>query len=394
MTDISAAIGKRIRTFRNAQGISLEELSFKADLNAAHLGQIERGLRNPTIETLNRIATALDISFYELIGSVEEVPQKQPETNEIKRKIDAQLSSMTLDEQKDILRIIRIFRRRFDEENNIEWSRRLEYAGCNVIYGLPGYKVHSKLCLVTRKHHDEIQYLTQVGTGNYNEKTAELYTDLMVMTANPQIGENARQVFQALVMGEVVEQSEKLLVAPKCLQNRVLEMIDEEIAHARQNEKAYIGLKMNSLTDKKIIDKLIEASQAGVKIDMVVRGICCLAAGIPGYTENIEIRSIVGRYLEHSRIYIFGIEERRKIYIASADFMTRNTVKRVEVAIPIESEELKIRIEEMFITMLSDNKKARKMKPNGLYEKLPIDGTEVNAQELLFEQSYLQPHLQ
>ena len=167
-------------------------------------------------------------------------------------------------------------------------------------------------------------------------------------------------------------------------------MIDEEIAHARQNEKAYIGLKMNSLTDKKIIDKLIEASQAGVKIDMVVRGICCLAAGIPGYTENIEIRSIVGRYLEHSRIYIFGIEERRKIYIASADFMTRNTVKRVEVAIPIESEELKVRIEEMFITMLSDNKKARKMKPNGLYEKLPIDGTEVNAQELLFEQSYLQ----
>ncbi len=281
-------------------------------------------------------------------------------------------------------------RARFDEENNIEWSRRLEYAGCNVIYGLPGYKVHSKLCLVTRKHHDEIQYLTQVGTGNYNEKTAELYTDLMVMTANPQIGENARQVFQALVMGEVVEQSEKLLVAPKCLQNRVLEMIDEEIAHARQNEKAYIGFKMNSLTDKKIIDKLIEASQAGVKIDMVVRGICCLAAGIPGYTENIEIRSIVGRYLEHSRIYIFGIEERRKIYIASADFMTRNTVKRVEVAIPIESEELKVRIEEMFITMLSDNKKARKMKPNGLYEKLPIDGTEVNAQELLFEQSYLQ----
>ena len=263
-----------------------------------------------------------------------------------------------------------------------------------MIYGLPGYKVHSKLCLVTRKHHDEIQYLTQVGTGNYNEKTAELYTDLMVMTANPQIGENARQVFQALVMGEVVEQSEKLLVAPKCLQNRVLEMIDEEIAHARQNEKAYIGLKMNSLTDKKIIDKLIEASQAGVKIDMVVRGICCLAAGIPGYTENIEIRSIVGRYLEHSRIYIFGIEERRKIYIASADFMTRNTVKRVEVAIPIESEELKVRIEEMFITMLSDNKKARKMKSNGLYEKLPIDGTEVNAQELLFEQSYLQPHLQ
>ena len=279
-------------------------------------------------------------------------------------------------------------RARFDEENNIEWSRRLEYAGCNVIYGLPGYKVHSKLCLVTRKHGDEIQYLTQVGTGNYNEKTAELYTDLMVMTANTEIGENTRQVFQSLVMGEVAEQSKKLLVAPKCLQNRVLDMIDEEIAHARQNEKAYIGLKMNSLTDKKIIDKLIEASQAGVKIDMIIRGICCFSAGVPGYTENIEIRSIVGRYLEHSRIYIFGAEERRKIYIASADFMTRNTVKRVEVAMPIESEELKLRIEEMFITMLSDNKKTRIMKPDGFYEKLPIDGTEVNSQELLFEQAY------
>ena len=281
-------------------------------------------------------------------------------------------------------------RARFDEENNIEWSRRLEYAGCNVIYGLPGYKVHSKLCLVTRKHGDEIQYLTQVGTGNYNEKTAELYTDLMVMTANTEIGENTMQVFQSLVMGEVAEQSKKLLVAPKCLQNRVLDMIDEEIAHARQNEKAYIGLKMNSLTDKKIIDKLIEASQAGVKIDMIIRGICCFSAGVPGYTENIEIRSIVGRYLEHSRIYIFGAEERRKIYIASADFMTRNTVKRVEVAMPIESEELKLRIEEMFITMLSDNKKTRIMKPDGFYEKLPIDGTEVNSQELLFEQAYAQ----
>lgn len=212
---------------------------------------------------------------------------------------------------------------------------------------------------------------------------------MMVLTADQKIGENARQVFQALVMGEVVEQSDKLLVAPKCLQNRVLEMIDEEILHAKQKEKAYIGLKMNSLTDKKIIDKLIEASRAGVKIDMIVRGICCLAAGVPGYTENIEIRSIVGRYLEHSRMYIFGVEDRKKIYIASADFMTRNTVKRVEVAIPIESEELKVRMEEMFITMLADNKKARMMKPNGLYEQLPINGTEIDSQEYLFEQAYL-----
>lgn len=280
-------------------------------------------------------------------------------------------------------------RARFDEENNIEWSRRLEHAGCNVIYGLPGYKVHSKLCLITRRHNDKVQYLTQVGTGNYNEKTSELYTDLMVMTADPQIGENARQVFQALILGEVVEHSEKLLVAPKCLQNRVLDMIDEEIEHARQNEAAYIGLKMNSLTDKRIIDKLIAASQAGVKIDMVIRGICCLAAGVPGYTENIQIRSIVGRFLEHSRMYIFGTEERRKLYIASADFMTRNTIKRVEVAIPVESTELKLRLEEMFISMLSDNEKARMMKPDGLYEKLPIDGSSLNSQELFCNQAYL-----
>lgn len=279
-------------------------------------------------------------------------------------------------------------RARFDEENNIEWSRRLEHAGCNVIYGLPIYKVHSKLCLITRKHENEIQYFTQVGTGNYNEKTAELYTDLMVMTADQQIGENAVHVFQALILGEVVEHSEQLLVAPKCLQNKVLEMIDEEIAHARRKESAYIGLKMNSMTDRKIIDKLIEASQAGVKIDMVIRGICCLAAGVPGYTEHIQIRSIVGRFLEHSRMYIFGTEERRKLYIASADFMTRNTVRRVEVALPVKSEELRLRLEEMFRSMMSDNQKARMMKPDGLYEKLPIDGSALNSQEMFFEQSY------
>lgn len=288
---------------------------------------------------------------------------------------------------KEVIVLVEL-RARFDEENNIEWSRRLEHAGCNVIYGLPGYKVHSKLCLITRMHEKEIQYITQVGTGNYNEKTAELYTDLMVMTADKGIGENAAKVFHALTLGEVVQESDSLLVAPKCLQSSVLEMIDEEIKYAMNGEESYIGLKLNSLTDKKIIDKLIEASKAGVKIDMVIRGICCLAGGVPGMTENIQIRSIVGRFLEHSRIYIFGAGERKKLYIASADFMTRNTVKRVEVAIPVESEEIKLRIEEMFITMLADNKKARIMKPDGLYEKLPIDGTELNSQEVFFEQAY------
>ena len=215
-------------------------------------------------------------------------------------------------------------RARFDEENNIEWSRRLEDAGCQVIYGLDGYKVHSKLCLITRKNAGQVEYITQIGTGNYNEKTSRLYTDLSLMTSNVEIGLEASNVFQALSKGEVVEHTGHLLVAPKCLQNKVLDMLDEEIAHARNGEEAYAGFKLNSLTDKKIIDKLIEASEAGVKIDMIIRGICCLIPGVEGKTENIRIISIVGRFLEHSRIYIFGSKERRKYYIASADFMTRN----------------------------------------------------------------------
>ena len=202
-------------------------------------------------------------------------------------------------------------RARFDEENNIEWSRRLEDAGCQVIYGLDGYKVHSKLCLITRKNAGQVEYITQIGTGNYNEKTSRLYTDLSLMTSNVEIGLEASNVFQALSKGEVVEHTRHLLVAPKCLQNKVLDMLDEEIAHARNGEEAYAGFKLNSLTDKKIIDKLIEASEAGVKIDMIIRGICCLIPGVKGKTENIRIISIVGRFLEHSRIYIFGSKERR-----------------------------------------------------------------------------------
>ena len=250
-------------------------------------------------------------------------------------------------------------RARFDEENNIGWSRLLEDAGCQVIYGLDGYKVHSKLCLITRKNGGQVEYITQIGTGNYNEKTSRLYTDLSLMTANVEIGLEASNVFQALSKGEVVEHSEHLLVAPKCLQNKVLAMLDEEIAHARNGEEAYAGFKLNSLTDKKIIDKLIEASEAGVKIDMVVRGICCLIPGVEGKTENIRIISIVGRFLEHSRIYIFGNSKHRKYYIASADFMTRNTVRRVEVAAPVYDERLQNKLQDMFDIMLADNQKAR-----------------------------------
>lgn len=259
---------------------------------------------------------------------------------------------------KEVLVLVEL-KARFDEENNIEWSRRLEDAGCRVIYGLDGYKVHSKLCLVTRKSEGQVEYYTQIGTGNYNEKTARLYTDLSLMTANVEIGLEAAKVFQALSMEETVDNVQHLLVAPRCLQNKVLSMIDEEIACAKEGKEAYIGLKMNSLTDKKIIDKLIEASQAGVKIDMVIRGICCLIPGVKGKTENIQVRSIVGRFLEHSRIYIFGTQEREKVYIASADFMTRNTLRRVEVATPIYDKDLKMQLEEMFITMLSDNQRLR-----------------------------------
>ena len=277
---------------------------------------------------------------------------------------------------------------RFDEENNIEWSRLLEDAGCHVIYGLDGYKVHSKLCQIVRKKGGNVEYYTQIGTGNYNEKTARLYTDLSLMTADPKIGTEAAQVFQALAMGETVEDMDHLLVAPKCLQNKVLAMIDTEIEHAKAGEPSYIGLKMNSLTDKRIIDKLAEASCAGVHVDMIVRGICCLIPEVEGKTENIHIISIVGRFLEHSRIYIFGTQERAKIYIASADFMTRNTLRRVEVAAPIEDPDIRMQIQEMFVTMLSDNRKARKMNSKGNYKIEESDNAPLNSQEVFLQQAY------
>ena len=279
-------------------------------------------------------------------------------------------------------------RARFDEENNIRWSRMLEEAGCQIIYGLEHYKVHSKLCLITRRGENGIQYITQIGTGNYNEKTARLYTDLSLMTANEQIGMDAARVFQALVKGEVVEDMEHLLVAPKCLQSKVIEKIEEQIQKQKNGETAYIGLKMNSLTDKRIIDKLIDASKAGVKIDMIVRGICCLIPGVEGETENIHVISVVGRFLEHSRIYIFGNGEEAQYYIGSADFMTRNTVKRVEVAAPVYSERLKKRLQDLFDLMLSDNKKAQKEDAKGTYSVVECKGQPINSQELLYQEAY------
>jgi polyphosphate kinase len=289
---------------------------------------------------------------------------------------------------KDVTILVEL-KARFDEENNIEWSRQLEDAGCRVIYGLDGYKVHSKLCLITRKKKGKVSYITQIGTGNYNEKTSRLYTDLSLMTANVDIALEAAEVFQALSMGETVEETDHLLVAPHCLQNKVLHMIDREIEHAKAGEPAYIGLKMNSLTDKKIMEKLIKASKAGVKIDMVIRGICCLIPGVKGETDNIQVRSIVGRYLEHSRIYIFGTKGREKVYIASADFMTRNTLRRVEVAVPIYNTDIKMQLIEMFITMLSDNVKAREEDHNGNYKIPKNQDTPLNSQEFFYKQAYL-----
>ena len=277
---------------------------------------------------------------------------------------------------------------RFDEENNIAWSRMLEDAGCHVIYGLDGYKVHSKLCLITRKDGNQIEYITQIGTGNYNEKTSRLYTDLSLITARSEIGLEAADVFRALSLGETVEHTDTLLVAPNCLQNKILERIDREIQAAEKGEKAYLGFKLNSLTDKRIIDKLIEASQAGVQIEMVVRGICCLQPGIPGYTDHIRVISIVGRYLEHSRIYLFGSGEHEEVYISSADFMTRNTLRRVEVAVPVLDKELRERLKEMFGLMLSDNVKARELGADGTYRKVSTGDSPLNSQEALFQIAY------
>jgi len=275
---------------------------------------------------------------------------------------------------------------RFDEENNIEWSRRLERAGCHVIYGIEHIKVHSKLCLITRKTHSGVQYITQIGTGNYNEKTSRLYTDLSYITARKEIGEEALAVFQALTRGETVDHVQRLLVAPHCLQNKLLDMIDGEIL---KGSKGHIRLKLNSLSDKTLMKKLVEASQAGVKVDMIVRGICCLRSGVPGLTENIRIISVVGRFLEHSRIYIFGDGRHAKYYISSADWMTRNTLRRVEVACPIMAEDAKTRLENIFRVIWQDNVQARVQQPDGSYaRRYPGAEAPLSSQNWLYDEAY------
>lgn len=279
-------------------------------------------------------------------------------------------------------------RARFDEANNIEMSHRLEDAGCQILYGLGDYKVHSKLCLITRKTETGFAYITQIGTGNYNEKTSRLYTDLSLITARQSIGAEAAEIFTALQKGEVVEHTNELLVAPKCLQNKVVDMIDAEIEKVKQGSTGYVGVKINSLTDKVLIDKMIEASQAGVKIDLIVRGICCLKPGVKGMTENIHVISVVGRFLEHSRIYRFGRGDEEKIYIASADFMTRNTVRRVEVAAPIYDQDIRTRIRHIFDTMMMDDEKGKEQNSEGEYCDRSVNAEKLNSQEFFYQEAY------
>ena len=293
---------------------------------------------------------------------------------------------------KEVLVMIEL-RARFDEANNIEWSKQLQAAGVKVIYGPKDYKAHSKLLLITRKAQGGgFDYVTQVGTGNYNEKTSALYTDLMLLTADRDIAADAEDVFNALLNGTLVEKTRKLLVSPLALRPQVLAMMDEQIAIAKNGGKGYIAAKVNSLCDKVIMDKMAEASQAGVKIDLVIRGICCLIPGVPGYTDNITVRSIVGRFLEHSRIFIFGTDgKEQKIYIGSADYMSRNTIRRVEVAAPVEDEKLKKRIRDMFHTLMRDNVKARIMLSDGKYVRANArraTDEPLNSQEFFYDEAY------
>ena len=290
--------------------------------------------------------------------------------------------------------VVMELRARFDEENNIEWSHRLDEAGCKVIYGLPNYKVHSKVCLITKvaagtkKDSGKIQYITQIGTGNYNEKTAKQYTDLSLITANQEIGSDAAAFFNNLLLGNLDENYSRLWVAPSCYKTNILQCIAEEQRKAERGESGRIIIKCNSLTDKEVMIKLIEASQGGVKISMIVRGICCLTPGIPGFTENIRIISIIGKFLEHSRIYCFGAGSDKKLYISSADLMTRNTERRVEIACPILDANLKQRIMDMLEVMLMDNTKAWEQFEDGDYVlRHPEESPAINSQEMFIEQA-------
>ena len=283
-------------------------------------------------------------------------------------------------------------RARFDEENNIEWAQRLEESGCKVIYGMDGYKVHSKICLITRRTAKGIQYITQIGTGNYNEKTAKLYTDLAIITANQTIGEDAAAFFRNLSLSNLHGEYHDLWVAPVNFKSSILQYADQEIEKAQAGKEARILVKCNSFTDKEIIEKFVDASRAGVKIRLVIRGICCITPRIPGMTDNIEIVSIVGRFLEHSRIYAFGVGEETKVFIASGDMMTRNTERRVEVACPIYDKEIRKRLLDMMDILLRDNVKGREQFSDGRYIlRTPLNSPPLCAQEYFMQEALNPP---
>ena len=289
---------------------------------------------------------------------------------------------------KEVVALVEL-RARFDEQNNIDWSKQLEEAGCTVVYGFEDYKVHSKLTLITRKNAEGYSYITQIGTGNYNEKTSELYTDLSFITSDPDIGEEAAGVFQNLAVQKLTEETDQMLVAPLRFKSVLLDEMDRIIEAARLGRPASMILKNNSISDRDIILKLEEASCAGVRIDMIVRGICCVRAGVPGKTENLHIRSIVGRYLEHARIYSFFDGRETRIYIASGDFLTRNTECRVEVGVRINDPVLVQKLTNILEMQLADNVNAREMQPDGSYQKVkrapgePLVNSQMGMYELL-----------
>ena len=289
---------------------------------------------------------------------------------------------------KEVVTIVEL-RARFDEQNNIDFARQLEEAGCTVIYGFENYKIHSKLCLITRKTEEKLEYISQIGTGNYNEKTSELYTDLSYITTDPQVGEELANVFNNLAVETLTETTGRLLIAPRCFKSKLMKEMDEEIRAKKEGRPASIILKCNSISDKDIIEKISEASCAGVKVQMIVRGICCIRAGVPGLTENVTVRSIVGRYLEHSRIYAFGTEKNRRIYIASGDFLTRNTQRRVEAGVLVTDKTLMKELMSILQMQLNDNVNAREMQPDGTYARVkraegePVVDSQLGMYDLL-----------
>lgn len=276
---------------------------------------------------------------------------------------------------------------RFDEENNLYFANKLQEAGCTIIYGMENYKVHSKIISIVLKEGEDLRYITHLGTGNYNESTSRQYTDLNILTADRAIGEDAVAFFRNVAICNTEFTYQRLLVAPETLKSGLIRYIDREIDKAKSGKEGYILAKMNSLTDKQIIDKFVAASEAGVKIELIIRGICCLLPGVPGKTENIRVVSIVGRFLEHSRVYSFGKGEDRVMYISSADLMTRNTDKRVEIATPVLDKRIAERIDAILRTMLADNVKARKLCPDGEYRRVETLGEPLDAQEYFLKES-------